>query len=94
MKNILIVIVLMAVLSSCGISMGVVLPKGNDEYTLTASGRNGFISIRRLRKKTLKTIQEYANERSASFNVISQSHVNAGIARWPEYELTFQLVRK
>jgi len=73
-------------------SQDLVMPKGGGVYMVTKTGKTGFTSLGKLRKKAYKVANEYAEDKGTTAEIISVVETRQAFMIFPSVELTFRLV--
>jgi len=66
---------------------------GKSTYTVHKES-TGPVSLKRLYKRGIKTIEEWTNSLNANYKVINVDNVKAGMGITPKVTITFKLLRK
>ena len=67
---------------------------GNSTYTIRKEGGTGFISLKKLYKRGVKSINEWTNSLNANYKVINVDEVKTAYGVTPKVTITFKLLKK
>ena len=67
---------------------------GKSTYTIHKESWTGFVSLKKLYKRGIKSIEEWTNSINANYKVINVDNVKTGLGITPKVTITFKLLRK
>ena len=99
MKNTSIILILVSLLflTSCGIHSGTVMTMGSGTYSVTAIPSpmgGGVYSLKQVRDKAMKKATRFAEDRNAILEIVAVNETPMSFGIPPQVDLTFRLVNE